>query len=167
VAPLNGRARKTWAVCLEETGRFRGSDPQFGTENSMAASDNKKILAALEANWYAEIEGFHTYTAISKGEAAPPSRECTTWSRDGGEAQCRSLGRTHQGSHSKRSRCSAVFGSMYPALRKGIEPTFCNFLQIWTRSLALLAGRVKTRSSQGDSPMLDVISITLQCYESI
>jgi hypothetical protein len=34
-------------------------------ENSMAASDNKNILDALEANWQAEMEGFYTYTALS------------------------------------------------------------------------------------------------------
>lgn len=37
----------------------------------MAASDNKNILAALEANWQAEMEGSHTYTALSKSEADP------------------------------------------------------------------------------------------------
>jgi VIT1/CCC1 family predicted Fe2+/Mn2+ transporter len=40
----------------------------------MAASDNKGILAALEANWQAEMEGFSTYTALSKGEADPHRR---------------------------------------------------------------------------------------------
>jgi hypothetical protein len=40
----------------------------------MAASDNKNILAALEANWQAEMEGFHTYTALSKSEADPHRR---------------------------------------------------------------------------------------------
>jgi hypothetical protein len=43
-------------------------------EDSMAASDNKNILAALEANWQAEMEGFHTYTALSKSEADPHRR---------------------------------------------------------------------------------------------
>jgi hypothetical protein len=38
-------------------------------EDSMAASDNKNILAASEANWQAEMKGFHTYTALSKSEA--------------------------------------------------------------------------------------------------
>jgi vacuolar iron transporter family protein len=40
----------------------------------MAASDNKSILAALEANWQAEMEGFSTYTALSNGEADPHRR---------------------------------------------------------------------------------------------
>jgi len=40
----------------------------------MAASDNKNILAALEANWQAEMEGFHTYTALSNSEADPHRR---------------------------------------------------------------------------------------------
>jgi hypothetical protein len=56
---------------------------------------------------------------------------------------------------------------MEPALRKGMEPNFCNFLHIWTRSLVLLDGRVKTRSSQGDASDDDVISITHKCYDSI
>jgi Mn-containing catalase len=43
-------------------------------ENSMAASDNKNILDALEANWQAEMEGFHTYTALSNREADPHRR---------------------------------------------------------------------------------------------
>jgi hypothetical protein len=37
----------------------------------MAATNNKSILATLEANWQAEMEGFSTYTALSKGEADP------------------------------------------------------------------------------------------------
>ncbi len=40
----------------------------------MAASDNKNILAALEATWQAEMEGFYTYTAPSKSEADPHRR---------------------------------------------------------------------------------------------
>src|SRR6201996_3200921 len=35
----------------------------------MAGSDNKKLLSALEANWQAEMEGFHTYAALSASEA--------------------------------------------------------------------------------------------------
>jgi hypothetical protein len=35
----------------------------------MAAPDTKKILAALEANWQAEMDGFHTYTTLAKREA--------------------------------------------------------------------------------------------------
>jgi VIT1/CCC1 family predicted Fe2+/Mn2+ transporter len=35
----------------------------------MATPDTKKILAALEANWQAEMDGFHTYTALAKREA--------------------------------------------------------------------------------------------------
>ena len=40
----------------------------------MASSDNKNILAALGANWQAEMQGFHTYTALSKSEADPHRR---------------------------------------------------------------------------------------------
>src|SRR5271155_5602888 len=43
-------------------------------ESSMAAFDNKNILDALEANWQAEMEGFHTYTALSNREADPHRR---------------------------------------------------------------------------------------------
>lgn len=35
----------------------------------MAAPGNKRLLSALEANWQAETEGSHTYTALSKSEA--------------------------------------------------------------------------------------------------
>jgi VIT1/CCC1 family predicted Fe2+/Mn2+ transporter len=40
----------------------------------MAASDNKKLLSALEANWQAEMEGSYTYTALSQSEADPHRR---------------------------------------------------------------------------------------------
>jgi VIT1/CCC1 family predicted Fe2+/Mn2+ transporter/rubrerythrin len=40
----------------------------------MAASDNKRTLSALEANWQAEMEGFNTYTALSRGETDPHRR---------------------------------------------------------------------------------------------
>jgi VIT1/CCC1 family predicted Fe2+/Mn2+ transporter len=40
----------------------------------MANSDNKKLLAALEANWQAEMEGHHTYTAFAKNELDPQRR---------------------------------------------------------------------------------------------
>jgi Mn-containing catalase len=43
-------------------------------ENNVAVSDNKRLLAALEANWQAEMEGFHTYTALSKSEPDPHRR---------------------------------------------------------------------------------------------
>ncbi len=32
----------------------------------MTSFDKKKLLAALEANWRAEIEGHYTYTAFAK-----------------------------------------------------------------------------------------------------
>jgi len=35
----------------------------------MADSDDKRLLSALEANWQAEMEGCHTFTALSKSEA--------------------------------------------------------------------------------------------------
>jgi hypothetical protein len=31
----------------------------------MSNSETEKLLAALEANWQAEMEGFHTYTALA------------------------------------------------------------------------------------------------------
>src|SRR6202021_2808674 len=43
-------------------------------EKSMAVSGNTRLLSALEANWQAEMEGFHTYAALSKGEAEPHRR---------------------------------------------------------------------------------------------
>jgi vacuolar iron transporter family protein len=43
-------------------------------EKNVAASDNKRLLSALEANWQAEMEGFLTYTALSKSETDPHRR---------------------------------------------------------------------------------------------
>jgi VIT1/CCC1 family predicted Fe2+/Mn2+ transporter/bacterioferritin (cytochrome b1) len=40
----------------------------------MTDSDNKRLLAALEANWQAETEGHHTYSALAKREADPQRR---------------------------------------------------------------------------------------------
>jgi rubrerythrin len=40
----------------------------------MTDSDNKKLLAALEANWLAEMEGHYTYLALAKGEDEPQRR---------------------------------------------------------------------------------------------
>jgi vacuolar iron transporter family protein len=40
----------------------------------MTNSDNKRLLAALEANWQAEMEGHHTYSALVKREADPQRR---------------------------------------------------------------------------------------------
>jgi vacuolar iron transporter family protein len=40
----------------------------------MTSSDDKKLLAALEANWQAEMEGYHTYSALAKREADPQRR---------------------------------------------------------------------------------------------
>lgn len=34
----------------------------------MATVDSKRLISALEANWQAEMEGWHTYTALSKSE---------------------------------------------------------------------------------------------------
>ena len=35
----------------------------------MTETENKKLLEALSANWQAEMEGFHTYAALSKDKA--------------------------------------------------------------------------------------------------
>jgi VIT1/CCC1 family predicted Fe2+/Mn2+ transporter/rubrerythrin len=40
----------------------------------MTNSDTNKLLAALEANWQAEMEGFHTYSALAKEEPDPHRR---------------------------------------------------------------------------------------------
>jgi VIT1/CCC1 family predicted Fe2+/Mn2+ transporter/bacterioferritin (cytochrome b1) len=40
----------------------------------MSNSDVKKLLAALDANWQAEMEGFHTYSALAKMETNPHRR---------------------------------------------------------------------------------------------
>jgi hypothetical protein len=40
----------------------------------MTGPGNKRLLAALEANWQAEMEGHHTYTAFAKDEVDPQRR---------------------------------------------------------------------------------------------
>jgi len=40
----------------------------------MTRFDNKKLLAALEANWQAEMEGHYRYTAFAQGEIDPQRR---------------------------------------------------------------------------------------------
>jgi VIT1/CCC1 family predicted Fe2+/Mn2+ transporter len=40
----------------------------------MTSSDLRKLLTALEANWQAEMEGFHTYSALAKDESDPHRR---------------------------------------------------------------------------------------------
>ena len=40
----------------------------------MPESTNRKLLSALEANWQTEMEGCHTYTALSKSEPDPHRR---------------------------------------------------------------------------------------------
>src|SRR5580658_10301270 len=40
----------------------------------MTISDNKRLLAALEANWRAEMEGHYTYAAFAKDEVDPQRR---------------------------------------------------------------------------------------------
>ena len=40
----------------------------------MTSSDKKRLLAALEANWQAEMEGYCTYTAFAKDEVDPQRR---------------------------------------------------------------------------------------------
>ena len=40
----------------------------------MTSSDNKRLLAALEGNWQAEMQGHYTYTAIAKDEVDPQRR---------------------------------------------------------------------------------------------
>ena len=40
----------------------------------MIPSDNKRLLAALNENWQAEMEGFSTYSALAKNESDPHHR---------------------------------------------------------------------------------------------
>ena len=35
----------------------------------MMSSDNKRLLAALEANWQAEMKGHYTYAALRKAKS--------------------------------------------------------------------------------------------------
>jgi rubrerythrin len=44
------------------------------SNRTMSNSETKKLLAALEANWQAEIEGFNTYSALAKEETDPHRR---------------------------------------------------------------------------------------------
>src|SRR5271154_63500 len=40
----------------------------------LPGADNKKLVAALEANWRAEMEGHFTYAAFAKREVDPQRR---------------------------------------------------------------------------------------------
>src|SRR5260370_35822774 len=40
----------------------------------MTGSDNKRLFAALEGNWQAEMESHHTYMAFDNGEVDPQRR---------------------------------------------------------------------------------------------
>ena len=40
----------------------------------MTDSENQKLLAALKANWQAEMQGHHTYLAFAEKEADPQRR---------------------------------------------------------------------------------------------
>lgn len=40
----------------------------------MIPSDNKRLLATLNENWQAEVEGFSTYSALAKNESDPRRR---------------------------------------------------------------------------------------------
>ena len=40
----------------------------------MTDFETKKLLAALAANWQAEMEGFYTYTALAREETHPHRR---------------------------------------------------------------------------------------------
>src|SRR3984957_9342285 len=43
-------------------------------EKRMTASDDKRLLSALEANWQAEMEGHYTYSALANKETNPHRR---------------------------------------------------------------------------------------------
>ena len=48
----------------------------------MSAARTQKILAALEANWQAEMEGHHTYEALADRDRTRCARRCcATWQR--------------------------------------------------------------------------------------
>ena len=70
--------------------------------------------------------------------------------------------RTVSETQTSRSRFSGVFGSRYPALRKGRLPNFCSLRHTCTRSLAFAEGNVKTISNQAGA--LLVIFITTKRY---
>ena len=40
----------------------------------MTSFDNKRLLAALEANWQTEMDGYYTYTGFAKDEVDPQRR---------------------------------------------------------------------------------------------
>jgi len=45
-----------------------------GKKSSHDKLRSKKLLDALAANWQAEMEGFHTYSALAKDESDPHRR---------------------------------------------------------------------------------------------
>jgi len=39
--------------------------------STLSSAKLKKVLAALEANWQAEMEGYHTYNALADRDSDP------------------------------------------------------------------------------------------------
>ena len=39
--------------------------------STLSSARLKKVLAALEANWQAEMEGYHTYNALADRDSDP------------------------------------------------------------------------------------------------
>ncbi len=42
----------------------------------LSAAKQKKVLAALEGNWQAEMEGHHTYLALADRDTDPVRAQC-------------------------------------------------------------------------------------------
>ncbi len=74
----------------------------------MTSSDNKRLIAALEANWQAEMEGHYTYTAFAKDEVDPQRRNALRGLAAAEKPASCSTSRASPKSHSKTSGLSPM-----------------------------------------------------------
>ena len=61
---LNNRGRR-WAILRES------KEKRVATKEALTGARLKKILEALEGNWQAEMEGYHTYQTLADRDTDP------------------------------------------------------------------------------------------------
>ena len=63
----------------------------------LSGARQKKILAALEGNWQAEMEGYHTYNALADRDTEPVRAQVLRHLAPAETGACDAVGRAHQG----------------------------------------------------------------------
>jgi VIT1/CCC1 family predicted Fe2+/Mn2+ transporter/rubrerythrin len=71
VEPLNGRRNGLAAVRRRIRLSSTESEEKDVAKEAMSSAKLKKVLAALEGNWQAEMEGYHTYLALAERDSDP------------------------------------------------------------------------------------------------